>query len=174
MAQPSANQADLFFSNHPGKVLSDDFQLVLVCWNMKTPENLGSIIRTAANIGVKRILVVEDGESLNKVKLKRVARSALQCVDLECVSINEWKFEFSNDFVAVALETSPQSVNIYQTALPDKMALFLGNEQIGLPDNIILQCTLSVHIPMPGPVKSMNVSHATSVAAFEWMRQKLF
>lgn len=174
MAQPSANQADLFFSNHPGKMLSDDFQLVLVCWNMKTPENLGSIIRTAANIGVKRILVVEDGESLNEVKLKRVARSALQFVEIEYVKTEDWRAILDGTFVTIALETSPQSVNIYQTALPDKMALFLGNEQVGLPDDVISQCAMSVHIPMPGSVKSMNVSHAASVAAFEWMRQKLF
>lgn len=174
MAHPSANQADLFFSNHPSKALSGGCQLILVCWNMKTPENLGSIIRTAANIGVKRILVVEDGESLNDVKLKRVARNSLKYVDLEYIDINDWHWNFCSDFVSVSLETSPQSVNIYQTALPDKMALFLGNEQVGLPEDVIAQCAVSVHIPMPGSVKSMNVSHAASVAAFEWMRQKLF
>lgn len=174
MAQPSSNQADLFFSKNPGKTLSDSFQLILVCWNMKTPENLGSIIRTAANIGVKRILVVEDGESLNEVKLKRVARSALQYVDLEYIGVGNWSSKLDTDFVAVALETSPQSANIYQTQLPDKMALLLGNEQMGLPDEVIAQCAMSVHIPMPGAVKSMNVSHAATVASFEWMRQKLF
>ena len=31
---------------------------------------------------------------------------------------------------------------------------------------------LKVYIPMPGGCKSMNISHALTVAGFEWYRRK--
>jgi len=56
--------------------------------------------------------------------------------------------------------------------LPEKMVLVLGNEKFGMSEKILMQCQEIRYIPMPGKIKSMNVSHAASVGLFEWYRQQ--
>ena len=147
-------------------------ELVVVAWQLKTPENVGSIIRTAANVGASRVLVVQpDGVNYKRYKYERVAGAALQQLSVLLVTPDEVWNHLADGMVTVALETSPGSGNLYLSALPDKMALMVGNEQDGLPADVLSRCAMAVHIPMPGTVKSMNVSHAAAVAVFEWYRQ---
>ncbi len=71
----------------------------------------------------------------------------------------------------VILETCSGSTNIFETKLPKKIILLGGNESHGLPADILEKSKCKIFIPMPGGSKSMNVSHALTVAAFEWYRQ---
>lgn len=163
-----------FFNTNTYQPLPQGKELVFVGWQMKTPENIGGLIRTAANIGIKDVIVVSSVDNyFNGTKIRRVARSAYDFVNLKYASEDELWQLIDSSFITVALETSPASTNIFTTSLPDKLALFLGNEQDGLPQLVIDRCQQQVHIPMTGPVKSMNVSHAATVAAFEWLRQKM-
>ena len=53
------------------------------------------------------------------------------------------------------------------------MAFIVGSERNGLSEELLVQCDLVVYIPVPGPTRSLNVSHAAAVALFEWQRQML-
>ncbi len=91
-----------------------------------------------------------------------------------------WKFISQEDFFKlleteyklIVLETCDGSENIFDTKFPEKTIILAGSESHGLPANIIKESDKQIHIPMPGGCKSMNISHALSVAAFEWYRQK--
>jgi len=76
-----------------------------------------------------------------------------------------------SDYTFIALETSPESSNLYNEVLPEKMALMVGSERSGIPVDVNYPNQQNIHIPMHGMVKSMNVSHAASVCLFEWVRQ---
>lgn len=78
----------------------------------------------------------------------------------------------NNNYKLTILETCEGSKNIFTEILPDKTIILAGNESHGLPLAVIGKSDLHVYIPMPGGCKSMNISHALSVAAFEWYRQK--
>ncbi len=150
--------------------LSEDCELIFVAWNFQTPENLGNLIRLAANIGTKTILMVNDNAQQHKQsKINFLARSALPFVEIiNCQSTNYQQY-IPSYIAHVALETCYNAQNIMEQNLPAKMALFLGNERTGLPTEVIESCTLKLYIPMPGAIKSMNVSHAATVAAFKWL-----
>jgi tRNA (cytidine/uridine-2'-O-)-methyltransferase len=50
--------------------------------------------------------------------------------------------------------------------------LVFGSETRGLPDSLLeLHADRSLHIPMTGPVRSLNLSNAVAVAVFEALRQ---
>jgi tRNA G18 (ribose-2'-O)-methylase SpoU len=169
-----STQANHFFENHDYRDISGT-SLTIVAWQLKTPENIGSIIRTAGNLVVKQLIIVyPDSIEYKSYKYERVAGGALDKVPIITTTASDaWqKIEQKSQYIA--LETSSNSTNIYLTKLPDNMTLFVGNEQRGLPEEVINRCTQTVHIPLPGTIKSMNVSHATAVAAFEWYRQKAF
>jgi tRNA G18 (ribose-2'-O)-methylase SpoU len=71
----------------------------------------------------------------------------------------------------VAIETSDNATCIYDTQLPEDVAFIVGNERDGLDEKLLSQCDMVVYIPVPGPTRSLNVSHAAAVALFEWQRQ---
>ncbi|MBN1326173.1 hypothetical protein JW977_04335 [Candidatus Falkowbacteria bacterium] len=76
-----------------------------------------------------------------------------------------------SDYKIVGLETAPGSTNLFETPLPTKMALMVGNESDGIPQNLLNMATQWIHIPITGKIKSLNVSHAAAICLFEWCQQ---
>lgn len=145
---------------------------IIVADMLRTPENIGSLIRTAANIGIRRVVCIEDEDvQFRESKIRKTACMAWDYVELIRTTPNNFKQYIPENYEMVALETSSISRNIYKTDLPRKMALVVGNEMHGVRMDLLTQCPIHVNIPMTGPATSMNVSHATCVALFEWVRR---
>ena len=134
---------------------------------LSTPDNIGSIMRLAGNIGCKRLVFTERIE-LNQTKINKIARNSLKYFDIEFMTYKEIQDSFEN---LIAIETSSESKNIFNTILPQSSAFIVGNEKRGISENLLAHCVKHIYIPMPGNVKSLNVSHALSVGLFEWYRQ---
>jgi len=49
--------------------------------------------------------------------------------------------------------------------------LFFGNENSGIDGLAVPDDAVKVHIPMPGPVRSLNLSNAVAVVVYEAHRQ---
>lgn len=165
------NDSRILFNN--GNFDKVEFPPIIITDLIRTPENIGSIIRLAANVGVKRVISIEL-ESHKEYKIKKTACMAWDYVELIHTSPESLYQYLPSDYELVALETSPRSVNIFQWHLPRKMALVVGNEMHGVRQSLLDECNIHVNIPMTGPATSMNVSHATAVAIFEWQRQTLY
>ena len=153
-----------------GKSTGPDDAPIIVADLLKTPENLGSLIRMAANIGIKRIVSIET-EPHRESKIRKTACMAWNYVELVHATKENYAEFIPEGYSLVALETSSISQNIYKAELPRKMALVVGNEVDGIRMELLSDCPLHVNIPMTGPATSMNVSHATCVALFEWVRR---
>ena len=133
---------------------------MLIADHLMTPDNLGALIRLADNIGAMG-------------KVRRSAASSRDNI--------RWYFTEETDLhkivpkgkMIVAIETADNATCIYDTQLPDDVAFIVGSEREGLSDELLQQCDLVVYIPVPGPTRSLNVSHAAAVALFEWQRQML-
>lgn len=153
-----------------GKSSGPDDAPVIIADLLKTPENIGSLIRMAANIGIKRIISIET-EPHRESKIRKTACMAWDYVELIHATKENYGEYVPEGYEMVALETSSISQNLYNAELPRKMALVVGNEVDGIRMELLGDCPLHVHIPMTGPATSMNVSHATCVALFEWVRR---
>jgi len=147
--------------------------LVLAAWELKTPDNAGSIIRLAGNLGVQRVYYIHEHYEMRNRKMKRVAHSSLGHVDYQIVTEQEFWENIPKDYHTIALETTKDSTNLFATKLPEKTVLIAGNERFGLPDSFLHKCNSSVFIPVPGKTSSMNVSHALTIGAFEWAKQHM-
>jgi len=160
-----------FFKNEPVKAIPKNHRLILAVWEIANPENMGQIIRLAHNVGAEKVLFITQEENRNVSKIKKTAGFSYEQMEWNLISESEFYSLFNEEYELVALETCEGSKNIFDEALPAKIILIAGNESHGLPVKIIEQIKIKVHIPMPGGCKSMNISHAMSVAAFEWYRQ---
>jgi TrmH family RNA methyltransferase len=147
---------------------------IVAAWQIINPENIGNLMRLSDNIGASEVFILGSNFQLRMASIKKTAGLSFANVKLTFISPEDFFATLPTEYVLAAIETCTGSTNIYQTRLPGQVAFLLGNERNGLPDEILRRCTLKLHIPMTGKCKSMNVSHALSVALFEWQRQMLF
>ena len=152
----------------------DSAQLIIVAWKLKTPGNMGQIIRVAHNVGAQKVYFVDNGMTKKDSEIKKTAGFSFDQMDWEVIEEENLQDIIPPGFSLVAVETSEGAKNIFSTNLPFKTILVVGSESKGIPFEIVKKCDQNIYIPMPGACKSLNVSNATSVAAFEWLRQTRF
>ncbi len=144
---------------------------MLIADHLMTPDNLGALIRLADNIGATEVCFLGNEEEHRMGKVRRSAASSRDNI--------RWYFTEENDLhkivpqgkTIVAIETADNATCIYDTQLPEDVAFIVGSERDGLSNELLRQCEMVVYIPVPGPTRSLNVSHAAAVALFEWQRQ---
>ena len=144
---------------------------MLIADHLLTPDNIGAMIRLADNIGATEVCFLGREEDHRLGKVRRAAASSRDNI--------HWYFSEETDLrkivpegkSIVAIETADNATCIYDTQLPDNAAFIVGSESHGLSDELLAQCDQVVYIPVPGPTRSLNVSHAAAVALFEWLRQ---
>ncbi len=147
---------------------------IIAAWQIQNPGNIGSLMRLADNLGTNQLFILDNENPKRESSIKKTAGLSYKNVKLSFISFTEFINLLPTDYQLTAIETSANSKNIYTTQLPDNIAFIVGNEKYGLPEDILNQCQNTVHIPMTGLCKSMNVSHALAVSIFEWQRQQLF
>jgi len=147
---------------------------IIAAWQIINPENIGNMIRLADNVGAEDVFILGTDFQLRMSSVRKTAGLSFNKVRLTFISPEVFFDQLKSEVQLVAIETSEDSTNIFTTNLPENIIILVGNERNGLPDEILQKCTLKVHVPMTGKCKSMNVSHALSVALFEWQRQMLF
>ncbi|WP_346862722.1 TrmH family RNA methyltransferase [uncultured Draconibacterium sp.] len=161
-----------FFKTEESKPIPEDSDIIVAAWNLANPENIGKIIRLAHNLGASKALFIKDKEAHRESKIKKTAGFSFDQMAWEFISEEEFRQTLNSGYELAVLETCDGSTNIFTTKLPKRIVLLAGSESHGIPENIIDLSTCKVYIPMPGGCKSLNISNALSVAAFEWYRQQ--
>lgn len=144
---------------------------MLIADHLLTPDNIGAMIRLADNIGATEVCFLGREEDHRLGKVRRAAASSRDNI--------KWYFSEETNLreivpegkTIVAIETADNATCIYNTQLPENVAFIVGSESHGLSNELLAQCDQVVYIPVPGPTRSLNVSHAAAVALFEWQRQ---
>lgn len=140
----------------------------IIAWDVRAPDNIGAIVRLAANFGCERVFFVETADAPhNYRRIRKAAVSGPEHVEWGFVSAAELAEARDAAQPIVAVETTQGSVDLREASWPDDCALMVGSESYGLPDEALALCQHTVHIPVCGPLKSLNVSHALGIALFE-------
>jgi tRNA G18 (ribose-2'-O)-methylase SpoU len=70
-------------------------------------------------------------------------------------------------YCITGLEQSPHSILLPNYTAPEKVALLLGEEVEGIPQELLDQCDDVIEIPMHGAKESFNVSVANGIALYQ-------
>jgi tRNA G18 (ribose-2'-O)-methylase SpoU len=81
------------------------------------------------------------------------------------------EFARATDLAIVAVDNTPGSVRIEQTALPRRSLLLFGQEGPGLTDEARESATLVVSIAQFGSTRSINAGVAAGIVMHAWVRQ---
>lgn len=162
---------DLFGKLNPETLYEHVPRPLLIADHLLTPDNMGAMIRLADNIGASEVCFLGSEDEHRLGKVRRAAASSRDNI--------RWYFYDGDDLrkivpegkKIVAIETADNATCIYDTPLPEDVAFIVGSERNGLSEDLLTQCDMVVYIPVPGPTRSLNVSHAAAVALFEWQRQ---
>ena len=161
-----------FFNAKNAERFPETSVIIIAAWHLSNAGNIGKIIRLAHNIGATEALFVRKTENHRESKIKKTAGFSYDQMNWRFISEDNFLKLLDADYELTILETCDGATNIFQEKLPPKTILLAGSESHGLPENIIKMANKNVYIPMPGGCKSLNISNALSVAAFEWYRQQ--
>ena len=70
-----------FFKNISPEVNPGESQLIIVAWKLKTPGNMGQIIRLAHNVGALKVIFVDNGIKKRTSEIKKTAGFSFDQMD---------------------------------------------------------------------------------------------
>ena len=136
------------------------------------PQNAGNVARTCACIGARLHLVEPMGFRLTQKNLARAGCDYWDEVDIVQWSCSEAFFE-QHGADELFLFTGQARRNFAEVKYPDDAFLVFGRESRGLGLGIIeAYANRCVRIPMRDGLRSLNLSNAVAVAAYEALRQQ--
>ncbi len=142
----------------------------LVVDNVRTPGNLGAILRTAAAAGVDQILLSPGTVDLYNPKVLRGGAGAHFCLSILPVSWLEIEKRLHGLDVWVAATQGDLSYAAVNWEAP--LALIIGGEAHGASEAALALASGRVSIPMARGVESLNAAVAAGVLLFEIARQR--
>lgn len=148
------------------------FEIALI--HPDIPQNTGNVGRLCVGLGVPLHLVHPLGFPIDDKKIKRAGLDYWQ--DLELVQHQSlMAFESAMQGRRLFLLTT-KSNKVYTDAKYQKGdVLVFGSESRGLPEELLKsRWSHALTIPMPGKVRSLNVSNSAAVVAYEVFRQVNF
>jgi len=141
---------------------------ILIVDNVRSLHNIGAFFRTCEGLGVDKIFLCGKIACPPRKEITKTALGAEELVSWE-------HFDRTLDGVRAAkdigcsilsLELTEDSIDLKSYKIPEKWALVVGHELLGVDDEILESCDSILEIPMQGEKSSLNVSVATGIALY--------
>lgn len=149
---------------------------------MRSIHNVGSLLRTADGLGVDKVFLCGYTPHPARPDDNRLPHEAAKITRqihktaLGAEQSIEWQWESdiapvitrlkNEGYTIAALEQTPNSIDLTNFEPPAKIALILGREVEGVEPEVIMQCDITLEIPMFGQKESFNVIQAAAMALY--------
>jgi len=148
--------------------------LLLVACRIQDPGNLGTMLRTALAFSASALLTLKETVSPYNPKAVRASAGAIFRLPLVCdLDPNEALTLMSRRVRIVAADRhSPSPLS--SADLTGPLAILVGREATGLPEEIARHASQLLSIPIREEVDSVNAATAASIFLYEAARQRGF
>jgi tRNA G18 (ribose-2'-O)-methylase SpoU len=152
----------------PPSQLDRPRELVVACAPLRSNINLSHIVRVAGCTAVERVICCGQGKVVGKI-----ARDGAEAVPVEVHRTLAPVLRTLREagYRLVGLEQTTESSNLHSYPFQRRTALVVGNERLGLTEDILELLDDVVEIPVWGLPYSYNVATATTMALYEYCRQ---
>jgi len=152
------------------------FPITLICDNVTSAPNIGSLFRIADAFGIEKLILCGDDISLGR-KMAKTSRATEKVVNYEVNrDASEVILDLKNknyQIISLEITNSSQAVHNVQFSKNKPIALIIGDENFGVSEHILNISDAIIHIEMFGQNSSMNVVQATNIALYEITKQLL-
>jgi RNA methyltransferase, TrmH family len=136
------------------------------------PGNVGTIVRTASAVGAAGVILIGPSADPYDPAAVKASMGALFTVPVVTArSTGEFLAWAAERGVAVAATSARASLSCWDAQWRLPLALLLGGEGAGLPDDLLAAADLQVSIPMTGTAESLNLAVAAGVLLYEVRRR---
>ena len=143
----------------PFKII-DRYTIVLD--GIRDPGNLGTIIRICDWYGFKQLVLSEDCTEFYNPKVIISSMGSFSRIEFTYVDLPIF-FKTHKTYKKIGAVLNGENIHQYQ--FPDKGFIILGNESIGIRDEIMNLLDERITIPAFGDAESLNVGISTAVIA---------
>ncbi len=145
--------------------------LNVVLFQPEIPQNTGNIGRSCVALGAKLWIVKPIGFRLDSSQLRRSGMDYWQALNWECV--DDWEHLLQRlPKSRFWLITKHGTQNYCDVEFEAGDAIVFGRESTGLPDALHQQFPQQrLLIPMPGPVRCLNLATSAGIVMYEAARQ---
>ena len=147
----------------------------VICDNIRSLENIGSIFRTADACRVDKIFLCGISGRPPHSKISKTALGAEKWINWE-YRPQTWRLveELKKEkILVVALEQSKNSLPYNKLKPNFPLALVIGNEVKGISKSVLQRADKKIFLPMGGKKESLNVAVAFGIAAYEINKHRL-
>lgn len=139
---------------------------------VRDPGNLGTIIRTADSTGAGGVVLIGETCDPFSVEAVRATMGSIFAMKLARASLDElvrYRDTRGAAMIGASLKGAEMSVD---AGLPERVIVFMGNEQSGLNAEMEAACDTLVKLPMRGRADSLNLAVATAVMLYDVWRRR--
>lgn len=147
--------------------------LVVVLDSIEDPQNFGAIARSAVACGASALVFGKDRSSPISPTVMKAAAGAMEYIDLIQVTNLPRALEILQgvNFWVAGLDAEGEKL-IWDADFSGRTVLVIGNEGKGIRPLVRKKCDYMVHIPISGPISSLNASVSAAIALMECVRQQ--
>jgi RNA methyltransferase, TrmH family len=155
--------------------------LIVVLAGVQDPGNVGTILRTAAAFGATGAVTAATGQSgtASPYAPKALRASAGAALHLPIVTgmalgilLTQLKMMGIRTVASCVHQEGIGLMTPWEVAWCEPIALLVGNEGAGLPEDVVHAADGRIHIPMATNVESLNAGAAAAVVLYEAYRQR--
>ena len=147
--------------------------LILVAAGLQDPGNLGTLVRSAEAFGAAGVLTTPGTVSGWNQKALRASAGSVFRVPVVGVGVAELAAFKRGGVRLLAAVGSGDAVAAKEVDFSGACALMIGNEGVGLSEELLELADERVTIPCPGQVESLNAAIAGSLLLYEASRRRL-
>ena len=146
----------------------------IVLYHPEIPQNTGNIMRTCAAANMKLHLIEPLGFSLDTKYVKRSAANYLEHVDYVVYKDFEHFLRENKGHFYFPTRYGQKTPDLMDYNIKDKdVYLIFGSESSGIPKEILTpHLDKCLRLPMTDKVRSLNLSNAVAILAYEVLRQQ--
>ncbi len=139
---------------------------IAVLEGLNDPENVGAIARSARALGIDGLVL--DPTCIDPYYRRTIRVSMGEVLHLRVARAMAWPADLArlrtHGYETWALTPAPDAVDLFDVAVPERLAVLLGAEGDGLSVAAIGAADRRLRIPMVAGADSLNVGHAAAVA----------
>ena len=160
----AASFADIFSAKNP---------LVMMVESGDNADNLGMLLRSTDAAGVDGVILTADTTDPFSRRVIRGSRAAIFTVPICLINSSAKAItDAKNMGLQVIAASANSNVSYTDLDLSKPTMIIVGNEHVGISEDVRSNADVVARIPMHGKINSLNIAVAASIMLYEANRQR--